>query len=385
MKLPKKKVKQIIDLMNEMSEASLLPLSQVYELIDIAMNEKMLDYLIAIGTNYHTKDELKEIYEATFGNEDNEFESYFEEMKLMSFIHAKNHEERHLYGLTPIFPGWVEFYTGGETNPKREALLRKFMEFYERADGFNVGPMRYILNQHNLKKVKDGKNPRFSTLCSHPKEVTLNQPLQSEPTVILTGDVYEFLKQHQNEIAVMRCFCRNYKQLIGGGDCDYGVPLEGCFILGALATQLIENGVAKKVSFEEATQLLDTFQKNGCVHSTYHFNNNANQEVLAICNCCKDCCLVYKNYRQGGLSHIFTKSFYSPKMIDETKCVGCDLCGKYCPTEATYYDKQAKKLIFDYAKCVGCGQCVNQCHFNVREMVPDQRSVYVPSKKKQKK
>jgi len=61
------------------------------------------------------------------------------------------------------------------------------------------------------------------------------------------------------------------------------------------------------------------------------------------------------------------------------------LCGKYCPTEATYYDRKTKKLIFDYSKCVGCGQCVNQCKFHVREMVKDERSVYVTSKKKQLK
>lgn len=345
----------------------------------------MLDYLIAIGNKEHTVEELQKVYHRLYGGGQAEWDAHFKELLLMSFIHNKSHEQRDIYCLTPIFPGWVEFYTGGQRNEKRIAVLNKFMEFYELADTFNIGPMRFLLNQHNLKKVKQNKNPRFSTLLSHPKEITLNQPIQSEPAVLIKADVYKLLEKHQDEIAVMNCFCRNYKQLSGLGECEYGVPLEGCFALGTLANQLIQNGVGRKVTFEEAVNLLDDFQKHGCVHSTYHFNNNANKDELAICNCCTDCCLVYKNYRQGGLSHIFTKSYYSPKMIDEQRCVGCNLCGKYCPTEATYYDRKTKKLIFDYSKCVGCGQCVNQCKFGVREMVKDERSVYVTSKKKQLK
>ena len=382
MSLPKKKVKQLIELMNSKSEASLLPLKQLYELIEIAMDEKMLDYLLEAGQTYHTKEELQTIYHRMYNGTEEEWKSFFSEILLMCFLHVKSHENPDIYGLTPIFPGWVEFYSSGEISPKRDAIITKFMEFYELADNFNIGPMRYILNQHNLNKVKKGRNPRFSTLCAHPKEVTLNRPINSEPAVILTGDVYELLKKHKNEIAIMNCFCRNYKRIIGEGECNYGVPLEGCFTLGALANQLVETGNGRKVEFEEAVELLNKFQKKGCVHSTYHFNNNANLDAIAICNCCTDCCLVYKNYRKGGLSHIFTKSFYSPKTIDISRCVGCNICGKYCPTEATYYDKNKKELVFEYSKCVGCGQCVNQCKFDVREMVRDERSVYVPSKKK---
>ena len=47
---------------------------------------------------------------------DNGWNEHLEELKLMSFIHPKNNEERHLYELSPIFPGWVEFYTCGPAN-----------------------------------------------------------------------------------------------------------------------------------------------------------------------------------------------------------------------------------------------------------------------------
>lgn len=380
--LPKNKVRKLIDLMNSKSEAALLRTKHLEELIELAMNEEMLDYLLEAGQVEHTKEELYDIYISMFPNKKNEWDEFFDELMSMCFFHAISHEQRDIYELTPIFPGWVEFYTSGEMNEKRAAIILKFMEFYELMDNFNRGPMHYILNSHNLNKVKKGRNPRFSTLCAHPKEITLNQPLQSEQAVILTGDVYELLKQHKDEIAVMHCFCRNYKYLTTKQTCNYNVPTEACFTIGSLAKQLVDTGVGRKVEFEEAVDLLNTFQKNGCIHSTYHFKNNANLGAIAICNCCTDCCLVYKNYRKGGLSHIFTKSYYSPKNIDLSRCVGCNICGKYCPTEATYYDRNKKELIFDYQKCVGCGQCVNQCKFNVREMVRDERNVYVPAKKR---
>ena len=93
---------------------------------------------------------------------------------------------------------------------------------------------------------------------------------------------------------------------------------------------------------------------------------------------------MYNSWREGSLSKIYTRSFFSPKMLDESKCVGCNICGKYCPTEATYYDAKAKKLVFHYEKCVGCGQCVNQCKFDVREMVKDERDVFVKTKNPKK-
>jgi len=91
---------------------------------------------------------------------------------------------------------------------------------------------------------------------------------------------------------------------------------------------------------------------------------------------------MYRNTLEGGLSKLYTRAFYKPKILDLNRCIGCNLCGKYCPTEATYYDKELKKLVFNYSNCIGCGQCVNQCKFDVRTMVKDERDVFVKTRKK---
>ena len=56
--LPKNKVRKLIDLMNSKSEAALLRTKHLEELIELAMNEEMLDYLLEAGQVEHTKEEL---------------------------------------------------------------------------------------------------------------------------------------------------------------------------------------------------------------------------------------------------------------------------------------------------------------------------------------
>ena len=137
----------------------------------------------------------------------------------------------------------------------------------------------------------------------------------------------------------------------------------------------------KYLRYEEAVELLEEFERKGCIHTAFHYHNNSENDAIVICNCCKDCCLLYKGYNNGAISNLYARSFYKPEVIDISKCVGCNICSKYCPTDATYYDRENKQLVFIYDKCIGCGQCVTQCHFDVRKMVKDERDVYVKTKK----
>ena len=379
--LETKKVKKLIEMMNSMSNSSIPAHDAIIEMFNLAMDEKMLDYLLAMGTSEYTKDDLKQLYFKLYGNNENEWNAHYDELILMSFIHPKNNEERYIYELSPIFPGWVEFYTSGPTNEKRRAILAKFMEFWGTLKKMNVFPMRQFNDYRSEKKIKDGVAPRFS-IQLNTKEVTLNHELNSRQEVYTKGDVLEILKKNKNEIAVGNCFCRSHKKFSKGEECNLDIPTQSCMVLGAIADQLVNNGVARKLTYEEAIELVEDFEKKGCIHTAYHYKNDANYDEIVICNCCKDCCLLYKTYLEGGLSKVYARSFYKPEMIDESKCVGCNLCGKYCPTEATYYDSVNKKLVFNYKNCIGCGQCVNQCKFDVRKMVKDERDVFVKTRKK---
>lgn len=385
MALPEKRLKELINLMNSKSTASVPAAKPIIEMFNMAMDEKTMEYLLKAGVEIHTVPELKAIYHEMYGGDDAEWQDFWENNILMfSFFHPCDESNREIYELSPIFPGWVEFTVGGPINEKRAAILNKFMEFWGILKKVNIAPIRYLTNLKGDRKIEKGAAPRIGNVINSGREVVLNQPLESEQQVYISGDVHRILKKYENEIAVLNCFCRQHKYINTGKTCDFDLPIEGCVVVGSLSKQLEDNGIARHLTFEEATALINEFRDKGCVHTTFHHNNDANKDEMVICNCCTDCCLLYEGYRNGGLSKIFTRSYYSPQVIDITRCVGCDLCGRYCPTEATFYDKQKKELIFRYENCIGCGQCVSKCKFDVRRMVKDERDVFVKTKKRPK-
>ena len=382
MLLPDKKVKKLIGMMNSLTQVKIPPMRPILEIFDMAMDEKTLDYLIMTGTEEHTMAELQGLYIQMYGRADHDanWDAFWHEIYEMSFL-IPGEKDSSKYLLATIFPGWIELSVSGPLNAKRAAIIEKFMTFWDLLRKINIAPIRMLTNAQGMRELKTAE-PHMSTFLSTGKKVvSLDEPLTSEHQVRTAGDVYALLAQHKDELSVMNCICRTHKQ-ISGGECDFGLPIEGCVNIGPLSRQLVDNGISRKLTYEEACDLIEEFERKGCIHTLFHYGSRTDKEAINICNCCTDCCLLYGSYQKGYISKVFVKSFYSPRMIDESRCVGCNLCGKYCATGATYYDRKAKKLVFNYDSCVGCGQCVTQCQFDVREMVPDERPVFAKTKRR---
>ena len=378
MKLDRTKVTRLIELMNSTTNGKMPAHEAIVDCFDMGMDEQTLDFLIAVGTDIHTRDELKTIYDRMYPDKADGWDEFWAGIMEMSFLFPT--PDHKAYVLASIFPGWIECTVSGPLTEKRRKILNRFMDFWNTLYLMNRSPMREQLMAPSIAAAAQGKANMTTYVSRGSREISLNQPLTSEHQVHTGGEVFKLLERHRDEIAVMNCFCRQYKQMNGGEKCGIGMPIEACVSMGAISSQLVESGIARRLSYDEACQLMESFEKNGCVHTAFHYGHNVENEELVICNCCTDCCLLYGGYQKGSLSKILVKAFYTPEMIDETRCTGCNLCGKYCPTSATYYDSDEGRLVFDYAKCVGCGQCVNQCAFDVRAMVPDERSVFVKSK-----
>ena len=284
--LPENKLKELIGMMNSVSGSAIPPQPPILEMFDIAMDEKMLDYLLAVGTEPHTVAELEAIYRAQ-GHED--WAQHWKEVLQMSFVHPYTDTQRHLYQLSPIFPGWVEFFTAGPDDPKRFAVLNKFMEFWSMLKLMNRSPMREMSDGATLKAMAAGDPPKVSTFTVQPegRNISLNQPLESRQEVLTLGSVYNILERNKDEIAIANCFCRRYKKMSKGELCDLDIPQESCVALGAIAKQLVENGTARPMSFEEAVRKMAEFEDNGCIHTTFHNHNRANEEASCFrCGLC---------------------------------------------------------------------------------------------------
>ncbi len=370
----KEKIKKLGAYMNGNSKFEVPMIPGILACFELLLSEKEVDYLLMVENGSYTKQGLQELWQMP----DEEFAPFFKNLADKAFIWQRRGVGE--YELTPIFPGWIELYCSGEQNDTRKKVLERFGELEDLLKWLNIPPIRAYMNRVNTNKMKKEPGRMSTAVARGGKTIEINKKLTAEQTVYTAGEIYAILMRHKDELSVMNCFCRMKKEY-AGHTCNFHMPIEGCMAVGRMAVQLAEAGIARMISLEEAISLIQEFEDKGSIHTIYHYGVISEEEEVVICNCCVDCCFLYGSYNEGALSQLLMKAYFKPEIIDESKCVGCNLCYRYCPTKATYYDKENKKLVFDESKCVGCGQCVTQCRFPVRHMVRDERNIFVKTPK----
>jgi len=147
-----------------------------------------------------------------------------------------------------------------------------------------------------------------------------------------------------------------------------------------MAIAWAEYGYGRRISKKDAMEVLKAVREKGAVHSVIHERDDIRLPVLAICNCCWDCCGILKPYNMGAVPLMY-KSHFTARIRDGADCKGCGLCERYCPTTAITLNKD-KQAVLNDDKCIGCGQCAFQCRQNNIELYPNERTVFLPSLKK---
>jgi ferredoxin len=166
----------------------------------------------------------------------------------------------------------------------------------------------------------------------------------------------------QSEFCVTVCPCRHRKNLDPGSpDCKH--TTENCLHFGGLARYIVENGLGRKITREDARRILREAADEGLVHGV----SNWLEGVDTICNCCKCCCMWFESFHV--LKH--EKSMDASNYIlraDPSTCKACGLCVKRCPMEALALETSAaatnKKGLAASLKgdlCLGCGVCARKC------------------------
>jgi len=175
------------------------------------------------------------------------------------------------------------------------------------------------------------------------------------------------------------CMCRQVMANIDD-PCHFKMKDDvACIVLGEPAKQYIRYGHARQISKEEAFDIIQKARDVGAVHSVFHEKDDTNLPQVGLCNCCWDCCGQFRLYNMGALPLRYS-CFYVAKIAEVSKCNGCGLCEKFCPTAAIKVVE--KKVELDTRKCIGCGQCVHQCVRSVTELVESKRTVFLPMLKK---
>jgi len=138
--------------------------------------------------------------------------------------------------------------------------------------------------------------------------------------------------------------------------------LEACVHTGPLSRWAVKHGMARELAHEELVELLKKINKDGLVHTI----NLLGQ----ICNCCEDCCGIFRTYKMGVPTFI-----PSPFMaqVTEEACTACGTCAERCPVQAI---AEGDYATVDQGVCIGCGVCVPTCPAEAIQLVrrPDSAS-----------
>jgi NAD-dependent dihydropyrimidine dehydrogenase PreA subunit len=180
--------------------------------------------------------------------------------------------------------------------------------------------------------------------------VPVNMQIEGQQKVLDLSEIKKILLEARL-ISLENCGCRDkWKK------CD--APLDVCLSIDAEAENALKRG-AKKISYEEALQVLKRSHEAGLVHLA--FSVRGKEKVEIICSCCSCCCHSLSALVRFGIPEAVVSSKFVALTNVET-CINCGTCVKRCQFHARQLVND--KLVFDQKKCFGCGLCVSTCPTN---------------------
>ena len=252
-----------------------------------------------------------------------------------------------------------------EIENKLESMAKKGLIFRARRDNktlFNSAPFMIGLYEYAVKKIdkelaqlfKDyyyeaGLDEIGASNIPGFKVIPLEETIQTGTTLFPYQMLEESIRKAR-VISVADCVCRKESQLLDEG-CDH--PMETCLSFGTAAEYYIENGMGRKITADEAIQIIKETDESGLVHA------GANSKHLSnICNCCPCCCVSMKGMIQFGQDKQKFMNAMFESIIDEELCIACENCVERCPVKAITIEDIA---IVNRDLCLGCGLCASVC------------------------
>jgi Pyruvate/2-oxoacid:ferredoxin oxidoreductase delta subunit len=244
-----------------------------------------------------------------------------------------------LYVGVPFVPGIFEFQFMRGTSTDRDIRLAHLIRRYEHA----VDAMR---------------PPRIT--FPENRVITVEKTIDTGSTVHTYDQVSSYIDQY-DDMSVTACFCRHQGKLVDE-KLDCGKPVDVCMQFGAGAQFVIERGIGRRISKQDARDTLRRAEEAGLVH----VSRNVQQGVDFICNCCACHCMLLKTALNQPKPGKALFSGFQP-LVDSERCVACGACVERCPAKALALDGDVPELDLD--RCFGCGACATGCPSDAIAMV----------------
>lgn len=375
---------RLVTFMNRQNKRFMPPFDPILRLIDLVTEPEELSLLLKMGTGVYSHEQVL----ALSGMNADKFNPLFESVKLKAFVGVKyteNNEER--YSLHPFIVGWFEgivVYLIGR--PEEKEFANIYMSFFTTLRDYNIFPVRKTMDlvgrfmsvsNQSVGIVREEKNAKGKSRIIIDEEVVV-----PDSRIYPTNSINDMIMEYGKKSVIGQfkaCMCRQISAN-AGDPCRFKMPDDiSCMGFGDQIRPYLQTGAMRQISREEAYDVIQKARDSGAIHTVFHEKDDASLPQVGLCNCCWDCCGLFRTYNMGCVPLRY--SCYSIAAIrDGSKCSGCGLCAKYCPTAAIRVVE--KKVVLEAKKCIGCGQCVHQCVRSVVELKTDKRTAFLPTLKK---
>jgi len=376
----KKKLQRLAKLCNTRAVNPPPIIKEILMCMDVAVTPDETDFLLKLGEKQLTYDALRELSDMP----EERFLPLFESMRHKGMLDTMYNEDgERRFMIYPLFPaGWFDdtYLSDGEDSPEKREFAHYFEQAVKKSEKLNFFPIRPIFDLYSRKTLKT----TTSIAAIKPPEpgnrvIRVDESIEPSPSKVLPSHgVNELIEKFGDAIGVKHCFCRQWGKFTDGG-CRLDLPSEICLSFGDKTKKYLETGVGRAISKQEAYSIIKEAQAKGAVHMVYYMEEQLDNPEGHLCNCCWDCCGVFRLYNMGT-QPLLIKAFYYAALKADAGCSGCATCVDFCPVNAIRLsDGQA---FIQNQTCIGCGQCEYQCPEDAVELIPRERDVYLPIQKK---
>lgn len=245
------------------------------------------------------------------------------------------------YQSARLMPGILEFqFMPGRTterDKKLAALIHAYKEAYDRG---------------SPPKAKEFPTSRV---------ITVDRTIAPDNRVRTYDQVQTFIDANAF-ISVSTCYCRHAAEL--RGEDTHGMPKDVCMQFGLAAQYAVERLGAKRVTKQEALEVLERAEEAGLIH----MSGNMASDIGFICNCDRWHCVVVTHALRKPKPGLFFNSGFQPR-FDPAACEACGTCVDRCPAEALTLTEDSGPPVIDLDRCFGCAVCATGCPADAVSMV----------------
>ncbi len=213
-------------------------------------------------------------------------------------------------------------------------------ERYYRRVGWAPGIMEYCLlnpatRNYDVAKFFDANGMRSAVLgaAKMPKGagfmrvIPIGKSIDAQSKTVTYEEIQTYLDQ-SDFYSSAPCACRTSKKLLGD-PCEHQIE-DRCIQIGTEAEYYVKTGRARRITREEAEEILLEAEREGLVHEI--FNNEGVNNSTFICNCCGCSCSVLRRVTLMRCSDYVRSNFVA--QVNQDNCVACGACVEACNANA---------------------------------------------------